>query len=52
MDPSWNDIKRILWRHEEISQENFYALQQISAKLGDLEHTMVSLTQKMDDMEF
>jgi hypothetical protein len=52
MDPSWNDIKIILWQHEEISQENCSTLQQISTKLGDLEHAMVSLTQKMDEMEF
>jgi hypothetical protein len=34
MDPNWNDVKRILRQHEEISQANNNALQHILAKTG------------------
>jgi hypothetical protein len=43
MDPNWSEIKRILRRHEEISQANNSALQLILIKLGEMDQAMVSL---------
>jgi hypothetical protein len=58
MDPNWSKIKRILRRHEEISQANSSALQLISIKLGEMDQAMVSLrnlleiqTKQINEME-
>jgi hypothetical protein len=48
MDPSRNDLKKILWHHDEFSQENSQAPQQLSRNFKEFESTMALLAQRMD----
>jgi hypothetical protein len=40
MEPNWNDVKKIIHRHEEISQANNNALQHISTKMVGMEQAI------------
>jgi hypothetical protein len=43
MEPSGNDLKRILHQHEEFSQANSSDLQHISTKIGKLEQALMNV---------
>lgn len=58
MEPNWNDVKKLLHQHEEISQENNNALQHISAKMVHMEQAIANImnlltiqTQQIDGLE-
>jgi hypothetical protein len=44
MEPSWNNFKQVLRRHEEITQSNNSTLRYLSSKFGDLEQALANLT--------
>ena len=48
MEPSWNDSRQVLRRHEEITQSNGSTLHHLSRKFGDFEQALANLTISKD----
>jgi uncharacterized protein YicC (UPF0701 family) len=44
MDPSWNDLKKVLRRSEEIAHSNSLTLHHLSSKFEDFEQALDNLT--------
>lgn len=44
MEPSCGDFKKVLGRHEKITQANSSALHQLSSKFGDFEQALANLS--------
>lgn len=58
MEPNWNDVKKILRQHEEISQVNSTTLQHILKKMVDMEQVVANIknlftiqTRRIDGLE-
>jgi hypothetical protein len=51
MEPSVNEIKKILRHHEEYSQANNSSLLQLMTKFGEYEEIMARLTQRMEEIK-